>query len=102
MTRLKALEAIAGGITGKSAPPIKIFDDLNLLNDDLFSDVPVDSLTLDQKESSCPICDEKRGNYGLRGEWYKNETEYCLTCNTSRNKFKFAIVSIEALSCIAS
>ena len=43
MARLKALEAIAGGITGKSAPPIKIFDDLNLLDDDLFSDVPVNS-----------------------------------------------------------
>ena len=34
MARLKALE---------SAPPIKIFDDLKLLDDDLFSDVPVDS-----------------------------------------------------------
>src|ERR1043165_6466223 len=49
MARLKALEAIAGGITGKSAPPIaegaisKIFDDLNLLDDNLFSDIPVNS-----------------------------------------------------------
>ena len=34
MARLKALE---------SAPPIKIFNDLKLLDDDLFSDVPVDS-----------------------------------------------------------
>ena len=33
--------------------------------------------------SPCPICDGKHGNYGLHGEWYKNETEYCLTCNTS-------------------
>ena len=43
--------------------------------------------------SSCPICDGKHGNYGLHGEWYRNGTEYCLTCNTSSNKFKFAIVS---------
>ncbi|PKY39748.1 hypothetical protein RhiirA4_527886 [Rhizophagus irregularis] len=28
--------------------------------------------------SPCPICDEIHGNYGLYGEWYKNETEYCL------------------------
>jgi hypothetical protein len=43
--------------------------------------------------SPCPICDGKHGNYGLHGEWYhKNETEYCLTCFTSSNKFKFAIV----------
>ena len=34
MARLKALE---------SALPIKIFDDLKLLDDDLFSDVSVDS-----------------------------------------------------------
>src|SRR5437016_11063130 len=38
MARLKALEAIAGSATGKSAPPIKIFDDdIKLLDDDLFS-----------------------------------------------------------------
>src|SRR5438045_5191823 len=43
--------------------------------------------------SPCPICDGKHGNYGLHGEWYKNETEYCLTCFTSSNKFKFAIVA---------
>ena len=30
-------------------------------------------------------------NYGLHGEWYG--TEYCLTCFTSSNKFKFAIVA---------
>ena len=41
--------------------------------------------------SPCPICDGKHGNYGLHGEWYG--TEYCLTCFTSGNKFKFAIVS---------
>ncbi|GBB92663.1 hypothetical protein RclHR1_02040025 [Rhizophagus clarus] len=41
--------------------------------------------------SPCPICDGKHGNYGLHGEWY--ETEYCLTCFTSSNKFKFAIVA---------
>src|SRR5581483_10109999 len=41
--------------------------------------------------SPCPICDGKHGNYGLHGEWYG--TEYCLTCFTSSNKFKFAIVS---------
>src|SRR6266542_108419 len=38
--------------------------------------------------SPCPICDGKHGNYGLHGEWYKNETEYCLTYFTSSNKFK--------------
>ncbi len=43
--------------------------------------------------SPCPICDEKHENYGLHGEWYKNGTEYCLTCFTSGNKFKFAIVA---------
>src|SRR6266487_1661210 len=42
--------------------------------------------------SPCPICDRKHGNYGLHGEWYKNETEYCLTCFTSSNKFKFTII----------
>ena len=42
--------------------------------------------------SPCPICNGKHGNYGLHGEWYKNETEYCFTCNTSSNKLKFAIV----------
>src|SRR3954451_12187503 len=43
--------------------------------------------------SPCPICDGKHGNYELHGEWYKNETEYCLTCFTSSTKFKFAIVA---------
>ena len=43
--------------------------------------------------SPCPICNGKHGNYGIHGEWYKNETEYCLTCFTSSNKFKFAIVA---------
>ena len=43
--------------------------------------------------SPCPICDGKHGNYGLHGKWYRNGTEYCLTCNTSSNKFKFAIVA---------
>jgi hypothetical protein len=43
--------------------------------------------------SPCPICDGKHGNYGLHGEWYKNGTEYCLTCFTSSNKFRFAIVA---------
>ncbi|CAG8655951.1 24045_t:CDS:2, partial [Dentiscutata erythropus] len=41
--------------------------------------------------SPCPVCDGKYENYGLYGEWYRNETEYCLTCNTSSNKLKFAI-----------
>src|SRR5438552_16990517 len=41
--------------------------------------------------SPCPICDGKHGNYGLHGEWYG--TEYCLTCFTSSNKIKFAIVA---------
>ena len=43
--------------------------------------------------SPCPICDGKHGNYGLHGEWYRNGTEYCLTCNTSSNKLKFATVA---------
>ena len=43
MARLKALEANAGGNTGESAPPVKIFNNLNLLDDDLFSDAPLDS-----------------------------------------------------------
>ncbi|POG58213.1 hypothetical protein GLOIN_2v1488765 [Rhizophagus irregularis DAOM 181602=DAOM 197198] len=44
--------------------------------------------------SPCPICDGKHGNYGLHGEWYKNGTEYCITCFTSSNKLKFAIVAM--------
>ncbi|RGB24168.1 hypothetical protein C1646_773471 [Rhizophagus diaphanus] len=61
--------------------------------------------------SPCPICDGKHGNYGLHGSWYcengnqfpydpelakllfQNKLEYCLTCNTSSNKLKFAIVA---------
>src|SRR3954454_8101094 len=43
--------------------------------------------------SPYPICDEKHGNYELHGEWYRNGTEYCLTCFTSSNKFKYAIVA---------
>ncbi|GBB93853.1 hypothetical protein RclHR1_02240025 [Rhizophagus clarus] len=61
--------------------------------------------------SSCPICDGKHGNYGLHGSWYcengnqlpydpelakfysQDKLEYCLTCNTSSIKFKFAIVA---------
>ena len=60
--------------------------------------------------SPCPICDGKHGNYGLHGSWYcengnqlpydpelaklysQDKLEYCLTCNTSSNKLKFAIV----------
>jgi hypothetical protein len=41
--------------------------------------------------SPCPICKGKHGNYGLHGEWYR--TEYCLTCFTSGNKFKFVTVA---------
>src|SRR6266487_3341175 len=41
--------------------------------------------------SPCPICNGKHGNYGLHGSWYG--TEYCLTCFTSGNKFKFVIVA---------
>src|SRR3954464_213614 len=59
----------------------------------------------------CPICDGKHGNYGLHGSWYcengnqfpydpelaklysQDKLEYCLTCNTSSNKLKFAIVA---------
>ncbi|PKK56037.1 hypothetical protein RhiirC2_800892 [Rhizophagus irregularis] len=43
--------------------------------------------------SPCPICDGKHGNYGLHGEWYNNGIEYCITCFTSSNKFKFAIIA---------
>ncbi|GBC04232.1 hypothetical protein RclHR1_05580017 [Rhizophagus clarus] len=61
--------------------------------------------------SPCPICDGKHGNYGLHGSWYcengnqlpydpelakfysQDKLEYCLTCFTSGNKFKFAIVA---------
>ncbi|GET54613.1 hypothetical protein GLOIN_2v1764899 [Rhizophagus irregularis DAOM 181602=DAOM 197198] len=60
--------------------------------------------------SPCPICDGKHGNYGLYGSWYcengnqfsydpelaklysQDKLEYCLACNTSSNKLKFAIV----------
>jgi hypothetical protein len=59
----------------------------------------------------CPICDGKHGNYGLHGSWYcrngnqlpydpklakllsQDKLEYCLNCNSSSNKFKFAIVA---------
>ncbi|GES93800.1 hypothetical protein GLOIN_2v1869617 [Rhizophagus clarus] len=61
--------------------------------------------------SPCPICDGKHGNYGLHGSWYRkngnqlpydpelvklysqDKLEYFLTCNTSNNKLKFAIVA---------
>ena len=61
--------------------------------------------------SPCPICDGKHGNYGLHGSWYcengnqlpydpelakfysQDKLESCLTCNTSSNKLKFAIVT---------
>ena len=61
--------------------------------------------------SPCPICDGKHGNYGLHGSWYcengnqlpydpelakllsQDKLEYCLTCFTSSNKFKFAIIA---------
>ncbi|RGB40185.1 hypothetical protein C1646_753554 [Rhizophagus diaphanus] len=61
--------------------------------------------------SPCPICNGKHGNYGLHGSWYRkngnqfpydpelaklysqDKLEYCLTCFTSSNKFKFAIVA---------
>ncbi|CAG8678044.1 3304_t:CDS:10, partial [Gigaspora margarita] len=55
--------------------------------------------------SPCPICNRKHGNYGLHSEWYRkngnqlsydpelaklysqDKLQYCLTCNTSSNKF---------------
>ncbi|GBB90487.1 hypothetical protein RclHR1_17470005 [Rhizophagus clarus] len=61
--------------------------------------------------SPCPICDGIHENYGLYGSWYcengnqlpydpelakfysQDKLEYCLTCNTSSNKLKFAIVA---------
>ena len=53
----------------------------------------IDNYNAHPWSSPCPICDRKHGNYGLHGEWYKNGTEYCLTCNSSSNKLKFAIVA---------
>src|SRR5215213_1221530 len=64
--------------------------------------------------SPCPICDGKHGSYGLHGSWYRKNgnqfpydpelaklysfqctlEEYCLTCFTSSNKFRFAIVDL--------
>ena len=56
--------------------------------------------------SPCPICDGKHGNYGLHGSWYcengnqfpydpelaklyfQDKLEYCLSCNSSSNKFQ--------------
>ncbi|PKB97667.1 hypothetical protein RhiirA5_404174 [Rhizophagus irregularis] len=70
-----------------------------------------DFTSLQPWSSPCPICDGKHGNYGLHGSWYcengnqlpydpelakfysQDKLEYCLTCNTSSNKFKFAIVA---------
>ncbi|UZO22665.1 uncharacterized protein OCT59_015022 [Rhizophagus irregularis] len=61
--------------------------------------------------SPCSICNGKHRNYGLHGSWYcengnqfpynpelakfysQDKLEYCLTCNTSSKKLKFAIVS---------
>ena len=61
--------------------------------------------------SPCPICNGKHGNYGLHGSWYcengnqlpydpelaklysQDKLEYCLTCNTSSKKLKFAIIA---------
>src|SRR5437764_11216645 len=61
--------------------------------------------------SPCPICNGKHGNYGLHGSWYcengnqfpydpelaklysQDKLEYCLTCNSSSNKLRFAIVA---------
>src|SRR5271170_372186 len=61
--------------------------------------------------SPCPICDGKHGNYGLHGSWYcengnqfpydpelaklyfQDKLDYCLTCNTSSKKLKFAIIA---------
>src|SRR5436853_5611573 len=53
----------------------------------------IDNASSQPWSSSCPIYDGKYGNYGLHGEWYRNETEYYLTCFTSSNKFKFMIVA---------
>jgi hypothetical protein len=64
----------------------------------------------------CPICNGKHGNYGLHGSWYRkngnqfpydpelaelysqDKLEYCLTCNTSSNKFKFVIIVMRSRS----
>ena len=46
MARLKALE---------SALPIKIFNDLKLLDDDLFSDVPITRSILNQRYKHNPV-----------------------------------------------
>ena len=69
MARLKALEAIAGGITGKSAPPIaegaisKIFNDLNLLDDDLFSDVLSIRITRSRLFKASILLNQKESRY---------------------------------------
>jgi hypothetical protein len=70
-----------------------------------------DFTSLQPWSSPCPICNGKHGNYGLHGSWYcengnqfpydpelaklysQDKLEYCLTCNTSSNKLKFAIVA---------
>ncbi|GBB94481.1 hypothetical protein RclHR1_23620003 [Rhizophagus clarus] len=85
------------------------------------SDVPTESQIPNQSalkkfntklwSSPCPICNGKHGNYGLHGSWYRengnqlpydpelaklysqDKLEYCLTCNTSSNKLKFATVA---------
>ncbi|RIA83671.1 hypothetical protein C1645_833458 [Glomus cerebriforme] len=69
-----------------------------------------DFTSLQPWSSPCPICNGIHGNYGLHGTWYckngnrlpydpelvklysQDKLEYCLTCNTSSNKLKFAIV----------
>ena len=70
-----------------------------------------DFTSLQPWSSLCPICDGIHGNYGLNGSWYckngnqlpydpelaklysQDNLEYCLTCNTSSNKLKFATVA---------
>ncbi|CAG8577708.1 1950_t:CDS:2 [Gigaspora margarita] len=70
-----------------------------------------DFVSLQPWSSPCPICNRKHGNYGLHGKWscengnqlpydpelaklyFQDKLEYCLFCNTSSNKFKFAIVA---------
>src|SRR5436190_13087939 len=71
-----------------------------------------DFTSLQPWSSPCPICNGIHGNYGLHGSWYcengnrlpydpelaklysQDKLEYCLTCNTSSIKLKFANYTI--------
>ncbi|GET59512.1 hypothetical protein RhiirA5_436927 [Rhizophagus irregularis] len=85
-----------------------------IINDKNFDDQNITKYTILlflNTSFNAPICDGKLGDYGLHGSWYcengnqfpynselakllsQDKLEYCLTCNTSSNKLKFAIVT---------